>query len=416
MKSIRILAGLAAGALVFSACSSGAPAAPTSAGTANAPANGGKLVIWADDKKAEAIKSVAEQFGTDNGVTVEVRAVSKDLQQNFVTASQAGQAPDVVIGAHDWIGNLVQNGAIDPVQLTNTAAFDEATIKAVTYNGQVYGTPYSKENLVLFRNTELAPDAPATIDDIVSTGKSLKSSGKTSEIMAQQVGANGDVYHMQPFFSAGGGSMFGTDANGQPDPKQVTLDSAESVAAMKKIQAIGEKGEGALKRSIDDKNAISTFTSKKAAYLVSGPWAIADIKKAGLKYDISAIPTWKDGGQPARPFLGVNAFYVASKGQNKLMATEFVTNYASTDAVQEAMFAGEPRPPAQTAVFTKVAASDPDQQKILDAGKDGIPMPSIPAMGKIWDPLGKAEANVVSGANVDTTMKSAADAVRSAIG
>ena len=51
-------------------------------------------------------------------MTVEVQAVSKDLQTNFVTASQQGSGPDVVVGAHDWIGNLVQNGAIDPVQLT----------------------------------------------------------------------------------------------------------------------------------------------------------------------------------------------------------------------------------------------------------------------------------------------------------
>src|SRR5690606_36939838 len=39
---------------------------------------GGSLVIWADDKRAAALKPFAEQFGTDNGVTVEVKAVSED--------------------------------------------------------------------------------------------------------------------------------------------------------------------------------------------------------------------------------------------------------------------------------------------------------------------------------------------------
>jgi arabinogalactan oligomer/maltooligosaccharide transport system substrate-binding protein len=37
----------------------------------------------------------------------------------FVTAAQAGKGPDLVMGAHDWIGNLVQNGTIDPLQLTD---------------------------------------------------------------------------------------------------------------------------------------------------------------------------------------------------------------------------------------------------------------------------------------------------------
>ena len=53
------------------------------------------------------------------------RTIAKDLQTQFVTASQAGTGPDLVMGAHDWIGNLVQNGAIDPIPMTDTqkAAF-----------------------------------------------------------------------------------------------------------------------------------------------------------------------------------------------------------------------------------------------------------------------------------------------------
>ena len=102
-------------ALVASACGSGdKKAAPAGGG---AKAAGGKLVIWADDKRTAALKPFADQFGKDNGVTVEVQAISKDLQTNFVTASQSGKAPDIVVGAQDWIGNLVQNGSIDPVQL-----------------------------------------------------------------------------------------------------------------------------------------------------------------------------------------------------------------------------------------------------------------------------------------------------------
>ena len=64
-------------------------------------------MIWADDKRAAALKPFAEQFGTENGVTVEVEAISQGPAANFVTASQQGSGPDVVVGAHDWIGNLV---------------------------------------------------------------------------------------------------------------------------------------------------------------------------------------------------------------------------------------------------------------------------------------------------------------------
>lgn len=434
---IRVLAGLALGSLALTACASTpsatttstttSAAAPSTAATsttaasptASAPAGSvaGTLTIWCDDKRAAALKDAATKFGTDNNVKVNIQAVSTDLQGTFVTASQAGNAPDIVVGAHDWIGNLVQNGTISPVTISNKDAYDSKAITAVTYDGQTYGVPYTRNNIALIRNTELAPTAPATLDDLIAKGKELKSSGKTSEIMALQVGQDGDVYHMMPLMSAGGGSFFSYDpATSKYDAKNLTVDSPATIAAMEKIKAIGETGSGALKRSIGGDNAIATFTSKKTAFLVSGPWAIEDIKKAGIKYDITAIPTWKDGGKPAAPFYGADAFYVSSKGKNAALAQEFVTNYVGKADTQVALYKAEPRPPALTAALDQVKGADPDLQKFLDAGKDAIPMPSIPAMGKVWGPLGKAEAAIVGGADVKSTLAAAATALKTAIG
>ncbi|WP_320065783.1 maltose ABC transporter substrate-binding protein [Micromonospora sp. RTGN7] len=395
-------------ALAASGCGGGdddskAPAAKESAGAA-----GGKLVIWADDKRAAALKPFAEKFGQENGVTVEVQAVSKDLQTNFVTASQQGSGPDVVVGAHDWIGNLVQNGAIDPVQLAaeQKSGFNETAVKAVTFNGQVYGVPYAMENLALLRNTDLAPEAPKTIEDLVASGKKLKAEKKASEILCLQSGQNGDAYHIYPLYSSAGGYLFGTDANGDYDPKDLGVGKPESIAAFQKIAKLGEKGDGALKRSITPENSIATFTSKKCAYLVSGPWAVADAKKAGISYDISPVPGFA-GGKEAQPFVGVQAFYVASKGKNKALAQEFVTNYTTKPELAVALYNAEPRPPALTAALEQVKGNDPDLAKFTEAGKNGQVLPAIPAMAAIWDPFGKAEAAIIGGADPAKTITAA---------
>ncbi|MEU7620305.1 maltose ABC transporter substrate-binding protein [Micromonospora rifamycinica] len=378
------------------------------AAKATSPAASGKLVIWADDKRTAALKPFAEKFGQDNGVTVEVQAVSKDLQTNFVTAAQQGSGPDVVVGAHDWIGNLVQNGAIDPVQLTaaQQGGFTETAVKAVTFNGQLYGVPYATENIALIRNTALAPDAPKTIEDLVATGRKLKAEKKTSEILCLQSGQNGDAYHIYPLYTSAGGYLFGTAANGDYDPKDLGVGKPESIEAFKKIGKLGEKGDGALKRSITGENSIATFTGKKCAFLVSGPWAIADAKKAGISYDISPVPGFA-GGKPAQPFVGVQAFYVAAKGKNKALAQEFVTNYVTTPELAVALYRAEPRPPALTAAFDQVKGTDPDLAKFSEAGKDGQVLPAIPAMAAIWDPFGKAEAAVIGGADPAKTVTAA---------
>jgi arabinogalactan oligomer/maltooligosaccharide transport system substrate-binding protein len=408
-------------ALVTSACGGGGgTTAPTAGGTAPAAspgggaAAGGELLVWADDKRAAALKPLGDQFARDNGVTVKVEAISKDIIPRFLTASQAGTAPDIVVWAHDVIGNLVRNGYIDPVQLADTSAFDPLAIKGMTFNGQLYGIPYSVENIGLFRNTDLVPNAPSSIEELVSMGKRLVADGRTKEILALQVGQKGDPYHIYPLWVSGGGSFFGTTPNGDPDPKNVTIDSQSSLAAGEKLAGLGERGEKALKRSIDDKNAIPLFFNKQSPFLISGPWAVGDIKKAGVKYDISPIPPFQ-GGKPAGPFIGVNGFYVASKGKNKTLAQEFATAFLTTVDVQVALYKAEPRRPALSAAVDQVKADDPDIARFQAASEGGTILPAIPEMNEVWGPFGVAEAAIVGGSDVNRTLQAAAKAIRDKI-
>jgi arabinogalactan oligomer/maltooligosaccharide transport system substrate-binding protein len=384
-------------------------------GTSNQPA-ASSLTIWVDDKRGPAMKTAAARFGQENGVTVKVEVVSKDLQTNFVTASQANKGPDLVLGAHDWIGNLVQNGSIDPVQMTDQvkSLFNPIAIKGVTYNGQIYGVPLAVENVVLFRNTDLAPTPPNTIEEMVAAGKALKASGKTSEIFALPVGQTGDPYHIYPLYTSAGGYLFGVGANGDYDPKDLGVGKPGAVTAFEKIAALGEKGQGALKRSITGDNLLSLFTTKKVAFMISGPWQLAELKKASIKWDISPVPGFA-GAQPAKPFVGVQALYVASKGKNKAIAQEFATNFFPQTDVAVALYQADPRPPALLSALEQVQATEPNMAKVLDAGKGGDIMPAIPAMATVWDPLGKAEAAIIGGAAVPSTVAAAAKNIQSQI-
>ncbi|SEH02302.1 arabinogalactan oligomer / maltooligosaccharide transport system substrate-binding protein [Nonomuraea solani] len=407
---VAALASLSFAATACGQSPSAAPAAPSASAAASAA--GGSLVIWADPSRVKPLKPFADEFGKENGVTVEVKEISKDNQQTFLTASQQGSGPDIMVGAHDWIGNLVQNGAIDPVTLTDAqkAAFSEKAIQAVTFNGQIYGAPYAMENIALIRNTKLAPDAPASIEDLIAKGKKLKADGKVKEVLCLPVGQKGDAFHVYPIFASGGGALFGTTAGGDPDPKQVLLGSPESVKAFEKLKDLGEKGDGGLRTSLTNENYIVNFAGGKCAYLVSGPWAISEVKKGGISYDITAVPAFEDG-KPATPFVGVQAFFVASKGKSKTLAQEFVANYVTNKDVAKALYDADPRPPALTAALQEVQAADPDAVKFMDAGKDGLPMPAIPEMAAIWEPFGIAETAVVKGGDAAKAAAAAQKAI-----
>ncbi len=427
---LRIASLLGSVAIVAAACSSGgatpAPAtttptqAPQSQAESMAPteppsaAPAAKITIWADDLRSAAIKPLAEAWAAANGVEVDVQDISKDITTQFKTAVKAGTGPDIVVWAADAIGDFVQNGAIEPIQMSDTSMFDPLAVKGMTFNGQLYGIPYSVENIALIRNTDLAPDAPATIEDLVKAGKALVKDGKAKSIMALQVGQQGDAYHIYPIFTSGGGSFFGTTANGDPDPSNVTVDSAGSIAAGEKIKALGEKGSGALKRSIDGQNAIPTFTGGKTAFLVSGPWAMNDVTKAGINYDITAVPPFADG-QPASVFVGTNGFYLSSTSKNKALAEEFLTTVVPTTEFQVGLYQADPRRPAETEAANQVTATDPNIPKFAAAGANGTILPAIPAMGQVWGPFGTAEAAIVGGADPTVSLQAAAKAIRDGI-
>jgi arabinogalactan oligomer/maltooligosaccharide transport system substrate-binding protein len=296
--------------------------------------------------------------------------------------------------------------------------FEPLAIKAVTFNGQIYGMPFTMNNIVLFRNTDLAPEAPKTIEDMVAKGKELKAAGKVSEIVAYPIGPTGDPYHINPLYTSGGGYMFGTQANGDFNPKDLGVAKPEAAEAYKKIAALGEKGEGLLKRSITTDNILSLFTGKKTAFMVSGPWQFADLKKSGLKYDVSPVPGFA-GGKAASPFVTVDAAYVTSRGTrgtHKALAQEFVTNYWSTPEVALALFQATPNVPALKSALQKIRSTDPLVVKVAAAGRQsGQIMPSIPAMAAVWDPLGKAEAAIVGGADPTSTVAAAAKTIQAQI-
>lgn len=376
-----------------------------------------ELVIWTDAVKYDAIQAVADAFAEENGISVGVQAVT-NTRSDFITANAAGNGPDVLVGAHDWIGQLVQNGAIDPLQLSPdaVAGYAEKAVQAVTYDGQIYGLPYGVEALALYCNTEFAPDTYATLDDAIAAGQAALDAGLVDSALNQPVGNDGDPYHMQPIYTSAGGYLFGKNPDGSYNADDLGVGTPESIAAGQKILELGETGQNVLRRSISNDNSIALFAEGRAGCLISGPWALNDVR-TGLGddgYSIQLIPGLA-GLNPAVPFMGAQAFYVASNGLNKTFAQEFVTNGVNNEEQMTTLYELANLPPAMTAVREAVAAGNPDFETFAQAADAGDPMPSVPAMAEVWVPLGQAYSAIVGGADPATSMTQAGQTIAAAI-
>jgi arabinogalactan oligomer / maltooligosaccharide transport system substrate-binding protein len=336
------------------------------------------LVIWADDTRTPVLQPFVEEFGEENDVEVAVQEVPfDDIRERLVQAGPAGEGPDIIIGAHDWLGELVENGVVAEVDLTGVEDdLEEVAVQAFTFEGTTYGLPYAMENVALFRNTELVPEAPATWEELEETALELQDGELEQGIVWPTEPA--DPYHNYPVVTAYGGYVFGMDDDGTYDPSDLGIDTDGGIAAAEKFADMVDSG--LLSPDITYELMIDLFSGEDAAFAITGPWAMGDFE--GVDFEVSPIPEI-DGGTP-QPFVGVQGFMISSFAENELLAQTFITDYLATDEAQIDLFEAGNRPPALISAFEQVA-DDPNIEAFGEAAADGVPMPAIPEMGSVWE-------------------------------
>ena len=375
-------------ALVLTACGSGDDTAATPSQSPSADEASESLVIWVDETRQAAVEQAATAYEDANGIDVEIVLKNfEDIRTDFLAQVPTGEGPDITVGAHDWLGELMTNGVVSPIELGDKApGFEEVAVQAFTQSGQVYGLPYAIENIALIRNTALAPEAPATWDEAVAAGRAA---GTTYPILIQ-TGTEGDPYTYYPLQTSFGAPVFVQNEDGSYTA-ELALGGEAGHAFAGWLQAQG--AAGVLSPDMTYDIAVEAFKNGESPFIIGGPWMLEQF--AGLELAIDPLPS--AGGQPAQPFVGVQGFYISSQTENTLLANDFLVNYVATDDVQLALYEAGNRPPAlKSAAAT--ASENPVTAGFAAVGAEAVPMPSIPEMGSVWAFWGVTEANIISGA------------------
>lgn len=338
----------------------------------------GELLIWADDTRAPVMEDLGRQFEAEFGVPVKVTELGfGDIRSQLAVAGPVGEGPDIIVGAHDWLGELIVNGLIEPIDLGDLAGdFEQVTLDAFTWGDQLYGVPIAFESIGLIYNKALVPTPPATWDELLDMAAALtdREQGYYGFLMQMP-----DPYHTFPLFSATGGYVFGTNPDGTLNPLDVGLNNEGSVRGLEVFDHLIESG--LLPVGTDYNTMTSLFNQGRVGMIISGPWALDDAAAAGIDFGFTRIPTI-DGGQPA-PFVGVQGFMVSAFSENKILAEVFLKEFVVNTDMYLAMFARDPRPPAYKPALDQLE-DNLIVQGVRESGGAGVPMPSIPEMGSVW--------------------------------
>ena len=269
----------------------------------------------------------------------------------------------------------MENGLLAPVDLGDMAdQFVANALAACTFNGELYCMPYATENMAFFYNTDLVEAAPATWDEVISTGEALMADGQTTYVMA----ATGSTYDMYPFFTAFGGYIFGKDASGNWDPQDLGVDNEGMIEAVGLLADLVAKGD--IPADWDWANNHALFETAEAPYIMAGPWALDRIRESGVPYAVANFPAGPAG--EGFPFAGTQGFFINALSDNVLLAQAFLTEFVATDEVMQALYEAGGRPSAFLPVLN--ATDDADLVAFGKAGANATMMPAIPAMGSVW--------------------------------
>ncbi len=116
----------------------------------------GELLIWMDADRGHALDPIARKFEKEIGVDITIETPDK-ITDNFPLVAQVGKGPDIVIWAHDKVGEWADAGLIAPVELSDEFAqklFPKAR-QAVMHKGQSWGYPLALETITLIYNRKL---------------------------------------------------------------------------------------------------------------------------------------------------------------------------------------------------------------------------------------------------------------------
>ncbi|MFM1784941.1 MAG: hypothetical protein RLZZ579_1218 [Actinomycetota bacterium] len=359
------------------------------------------VTIWTDKTRAEATKPTLTKFATKSGLTI--KFVEKDfgtLRDAVIAAIPQGTGPDIIIGPHDWTGELVAAGVVSTVNLgANASKLNKGAAGGFASAGKQYGVPMYIENIAIVRNVKKAKTAPKTWAELTKNGA----------LQIQSWDPNGDAYHFQALLSSFGISEYTRDSSGAWT-KKVNLGGAAGDNYAKFLATLGKQISGP-KRTWDQLRCDLADPASKVKYWLSGPWAIGnltelptackgkELTEADIAIDI--IPS--AGGKTASQFLGANGAFQSVKvaSQENAVAVGKVLTYLGTAPAQLDIFSEKNFTPAHSQALAGAAAIDKFVKGFGAAGKNAVAMPAFAFQSSVFDKLGATERNILLGKSKD---------------
>jgi len=343
------------------------------------------LILWTKEGE-EALdwnKSLIEEFMKANpNITIELvkKTNVEVLREDFLTASLAGAAPDVLWTVSDHAGPFVAADIVESVDnLFDLNVYVDSAMDAVKLEGKYWGIPISNGNqLMLLYNKKLIAEAPKDTDELLAVGKELTTGGNYALVWNQT-----EPFWLVPWLGGFKGKVFAEDG------VTPTLNTPEMIATLKFLHDMKFDAK-IVPLECDYDGADTLFKEGKAAMIINGDWSISGYVSAlGDDLGVARIPKVSATGEWPKPYTS-GVYFMLTKGisGDKLKAAQDFIGFVSSKEKQlEGVKLLNRLPAVKEALEDPLITENPILKGSADQMVVGTPMPTVLEMRCNWDSM-----------------------------
>ena len=276
-----------------------------------------------------AIEIQVNRFQDQNPkYTLERESIAPDdLLTVIKTRLQSGQPPDVFnYGTGPGFAGVLEDAgllrSLEKSYKQNGWEIYDWAKQQVTYDGTVYGVPDLLQELIVYYNKDLVPEAPKTVDELREIAKDLKGQGKIPIAFGDS-----EQWPAGHLFSMGASNLLGKEGlddilNG--DGRWDTPEVEKAIDLMfRDFVESGFYPEGVNAITYDDANAL--FYAGKAGMLPTGTWLISSILETVQDFEVGFFPFPSIDGSDIAPAAGTGTgLFVAKDAKEPEEAITFI--------------------------------------------------------------------------------------------
>jgi multiple sugar transport system substrate-binding protein len=263
--------------------------------------------------EGEALKGALDAFAAAYPkIKVTQTTIPGDYRAAMITKFGASDVPDLFYVNAEYAPEWMSNGFLEPLddyiqrQGFDTSPFFPDYLSIFQQDGTTYGLPKDGNTIAMAVNTDLVPNPPTTMDELVQVAQGLKGNNKIKAPMC----LNPALDRGLAFLYAQGGSLLSDDG------ATATIDSPASKAAVQWYMDLFKNGLGQSNTQLGDGWCGEALGKGDVAIVFEGGWLKGAMDAfPDIKWQFAEMPTGSVGHKVTINYTA--AYSIGTDSKNK---------------------------------------------------------------------------------------------------